>query len=116
MPGANEREPSERDPGEGEPGEGEPVEMSVPAEAEEEPAEVLRQNQLSSDQAHIMPQLFGWLAPGDQRERARYLTDLTRPSGRRSAGYPGPLAGSFDGPIPGEEAEEQESPPTGPLG
>ncbi len=89
-----------------------PLEMSVPAEAEEEPLEVLRQNRLSSDQAHIMPQLFGWLAPADQKERARYLTDLTRPRGLRSPGYPGPLAGSLDGPILGEAEEEQEGPTT----
>ncbi len=90
---------------------GEPVEMSVPAEAEEEPREVLTQNQLSSDQAHIMPQLFGWLAVTDQRERARYLGDVTRPRRSRSAGYPGPWAVA-DGPIPGESPEEQENPTT----
>lgn len=102
-------EPEEERPGAGN---GEPLEMSVPAEAEEEPLEVLHQNQLSSDQAHIMPQLFGWLAPDEQKERARYLTDVTRPRGLRSPGYPGPLAGSFDGPIAGEGEEEQESPTT----
>lgn len=88
------------------------IEMSVPAEVEEEPLEVLRQNQLSSDQAHIMPQLFGWMTPDDQRERARYLTDLTRPRGRRRPGYPGPLGGSIEGRISGETFEEGEASPT----
>jgi len=83
--------------------------MSVPAEVEEEPLEVLHQNQLSSDQAHIMPQLFGWLAPDDQKERARYLTDLTRPHRSRRRTYPGALAGRLEGAIAGETAEEQEN-------
>ncbi|HCJ11106.1 MAG TPA: hypothetical protein DHW14_08105 [Clostridiales bacterium] len=72
-------------------GDGPEVEMSVPAEAEEEPFEVLAQHQLSSDQAHIMPQLFGWMTPAEQRERARFLSDLTRP--RRIRRHP-PLTGS----------------------
>lgn len=88
------------------------IEMSVPAEVEEEPYEVLRQNQLSSDQAHIMPQLFGWMTPDDQRERARYLTDLTRPRSARATGYPGPLGGRIEGSIAGERAEEAEAGPT----
>jgi len=83
--------------------------LSVPAEAEEEPLEVVRGNQLSSDQAHIMPQLFGWLAPNEQKERARYLTDLTRPRPHRSREGSG--AAPRPGLIPGEEAEEQGSPP-----
>ncbi|RJQ06362.1 MAG: hypothetical protein C4551_08245 [Bacillota bacterium] len=86
-----------------------PLALSVPAEVEEEPLEVLHQNQLSSDQAHIMPQLFGWLAPDDQRERARYLTDVTRPRRSRPATYPGALAGQAEGVIAGERAEEQEN-------
>jgi len=55
------------------------LEMSVPADVDEEPAEALHQEQLSGDQAHIMPQLFGWLLPWEQRKRARYLGDVTRP-------------------------------------
>jgi hypothetical protein len=92
----------------------EPIEMSFPAEVEEEPFEVLHQNQLSSDQAHIMPQLFGWLAPDDQKERARYLTDLTRPRANRARGYFGPAAGIVEGLVPGEAAGEDEKPPTTP--
>ncbi|MEW6033151.1 MAG: hypothetical protein AB1645_09825 [Bacillota bacterium] len=91
-----------------------PVEMSVPAEVEEEPLEVLHQNQLSSDQAHIMPQLFGWLAPDEQRERARYLSDVTLPRERRREHRRGPLAGTLRVGLPGERAEEQENHPTGP--
>lgn len=94
------------------PKDGDRIEMSVPAEVEEEPLEVLRQNQLSSDQAHIIPQLFGWLAPGDQRERARYLADITRPRRARSGGRPDPWGPSLEGRVAGETAEEQESPPT----
>ncbi|HCW52025.1 MAG TPA: hypothetical protein DGR79_08220 [Clostridiales bacterium] len=94
-------------------GDGREVEMSVPAEAEEEPFEVLAQNQLSSDQAHIMPQLFGWMTPAEQRERARFLSDLTRP--RRIGRHP-PLAGSFGagfaGSPSGEGAEDPEIPTT----
>lgn len=89
-----------------------PIEMSVPAEVEEEPLEVLHQNQLSSDQAHIMPQLFGWMTPEHQRERARYLTDVTRPRTSRSSAYPGPLARVLEGNVAGEQAEEEENPAT----
>lgn len=89
------------------------VEMSVPAEAEEEPFEVLAQHQLSSDQAHIMPQLFGWTTPAEQRERARFLSDLTRP--RRTRRHL-PLEGSFGagpaGPPSVEGAEDPEIPTT----
>jgi len=94
------------------PADEQPLEMSVPAEAEEEPYEVLGQSQLSSDQAHIMPQLFGWMTPDDQRERARYLTDVTRPQAARVETQPGAPGGSVGGIFTGEWTEEQENPAT----
>ncbi len=86
--------------------------MSLPAEVEEEPREVLTQNQLSTDQAHIMPQLFGWLGQRTQRERSRYLTALTRGENGCSPSHPGPLGGLVEESIPGEEDEERENPST----
>jgi len=85
-------------------GEDDIVEMSLPADTGEEPLAVLLPSPFSGDQAHIMPQLFGWLAPDEQRERARYLTDVTRPRAARPQGRAGePYHGTLSATSPSEK-------------
>ena len=48
-------------------GEDDIIEMSLPADTGEEPLAVLLPSPFSGDQAHVMPQLFGWLAPVARR-------------------------------------------------
>jgi hypothetical protein len=85
-------------------GEDDIIEMSLPADTGEEPLAGLLPSPFSGDQAHVMPQLFGWLAPDEQRERVRYLTDVTQPRAARPHGRTGePYHGTRSATRPSEK-------------